>query len=214
MTSARGLNAVSANFQYEALGKDIEAVIKEAGSGNRVAVDANGRFDLMTALEYNRALESLDLKWYEEAGDPLDLLLQSALSESSALPMATGENLFSMTDARNLLRHAGMNPLRDFLQFDPVLGYGVVEYMRILELLPEFGWLPDRCIPHGGHQMALHIVAAFGLYGNESYPRVFQPFGGFHDSAEIEDGYVTLPDAPGIGFELKDNLYNVFKTLH
>lgn len=192
----------------------IEAVIKETGSGNRVAVDANGRFDLTTALEYNRALEPLDLKWFEEAGDPLDYLLQSVLSEASRLPMATGENLFSMTDARNLLRFGGLNPLRDFLQFDPVLGYGVVEYLRILELLPHFGWSPARCIPHGGHQMALHIVAAFGLYGNESYPGVFQPFGGFHDTAEIEDGYVTLPDAPGIGIELKNNLYDVFKTLH
>ncbi len=192
----------------------IEAVIKETGSGNRVAVDANGRFDLMTALEYNRALESLDLKWYEEAGDPLDFLLQSVLSESSTLPMATGENLFSMTDTRNLLRYAGLNPRRDFLQFDPVLSYGVVEYLRILELLPGFGWSPDRCIPHGGHQMALHIAAAFGLYGNESYPGVFQPYGGFHDTAEIEDGYVTLPDAPGIGFELKNRLYTIFKSLH
>lgn len=192
----------------------IETVIKETGSGNRVAVDANGRFNLMTALEYNRALEPLDLKWYEEAGDPLDFLLQSVLSEASTLPMATGENLFSMTDTRNLLRFAGLNPRRDFLQVDPVLSYGVVEYLRILELLPGFGWSPDRCIPHGGHQMALHIAAAFGLHGNESYPGVFQPFGGFHDSAKIEDGYVTVPDAPGIGFELNNRLYTVFQSLH
>src|SRR5690242_6121827 len=48
----------------------IEAVIKIAGSGLNVAVDANGRFDLSTALAYARALEPYGLFWYEEAGDP------------------------------------------------------------------------------------------------------------------------------------------------
>jgi hypothetical protein len=46
--------------------------------------------------------------------------------------MATGENLFSMQDARNLVRYAGMRPDRDWLQFDCALGYGLVEYMRTL----------------------------------------------------------------------------------
>lgn len=191
----------------------IESVLQELKSGRCLAVDANGRFDLSTALKYNRELEPLDLKWYEEAGDPLDYLLQAALSEQSSLPMATGENLFSATDTRNLLRYARLNPETDFLQMDPVLSYGLVEYLRILELLKSHGWSPGRCIPHGGHQLTLHIAAAFNLYGNESYPGVFQPFGGFHDSAAVEKGYVTLPDAPGIGFELKQNLYTIFKAI-
>lgn len=191
----------------------IESVLQELESGRNLAVDANGRFDLSTALKYNRELEPLSLKWYEEAGDPLDYLLQAALSEQSSLPMATGENLFSATDTRNLLRYAGLNPETDFLQMDPVLSYGLVEYLRILEMLKSHGWSPGRCIPHGGHQLTLHIAAAFNLYGNESYPGVFQPFGGFHDSAAVENGYVILPDASGIGFELKKNLYTIFKSI-
>lgn len=191
----------------------VESVLQELESGKNLAVDANGRFDLSAALEYNRELESLDLKWFEEAGDPLDYLLQATLSEHSSIPMATGENLFSATDTRNLLRYAGLNPGTDFLQMDPVLSYGLVEYLRILELLKSHGWSADRCIPHGGHQLTLHIAAAFGLFGNESYPGVFQPFGGFHDSANVEKGYVTLPDAPGIGFEMKNELYTIFKSL-
>ncbi|MEX0685165.1 MAG: enolase C-terminal domain-like protein [Balneolales bacterium] len=193
--------------------KRVEAVINVTGNGNKVAVDANGRFDLLKALEYNRALEVLNLKWFEEAGDPLDYMLQATLGELSDLPMATGENIFSMTDTRNLLRYAGLNPQRDFLQIDPVLSYGVVEYLRILDLLHNQGWSPYRCIPHGGHQITLHIAAAFGLFGNESYPGIFQPFGGFHDSAKVQDGYVMIPDAPGIGFELKNKLYGLFQSL-
>lgn len=46
-------------------------------------------------------------------------------------------------------------------------------------MLKENGWSPSRCIPHGGHQMSLAIAAGLGLGGNESYPDLFQPYGGF-----------------------------------
>src|SRR3954470_2781586 len=48
-------------------------------------------------------------------------------------PLATGENLFSHQDARNLIRHGGLRPDRDILQFDPALSYGLVEYLRTLD---------------------------------------------------------------------------------
>jgi len=191
----------------------IEAVIKVVGEGSRVAVDANGRFDLDTAIEYARAMHRYNLFWYEEAGDPLDYELQAALAGHYDLPMATGENLFSMQDARNLIRYGGMRPDRDWLQFDCALSYGCVEYMRTLEMLKGSGWSPRRCIPHGGHQMSLNIAAGLGLGGNESYPNVFQPFGGFADNVPVENGYVRMPDTPGIGFEAKSNLYQVMKAL-
>ena len=81
-----------------------------------------------------------DLFWYEEAGDPLDYELQAKLAEHYAGPMATGENLFSMQDARNLIRYGGMRPDRDWLQFDCALSYGLVEYLRTLEMLKANGW--------------------------------------------------------------------------
>ena len=113
----------------------IEAVLEVVGRGDRLAVDANGRFDLRTAIAYARALEPYGLFWYEEAGDPLDYALQAELAGHYAGPMATGENLFSMQDARNLIRHGGMRPDRDWLQFDCALSYGLVEYLRTLAML-------------------------------------------------------------------------------
>jgi L-alanine-DL-glutamate epimerase-like enolase superfamily enzyme len=126
---------------------------------------------------------------------------------------ATGENLFSHQDARNLLRYGGMRPDRDFLQFDCALSYGLVEYLRTLDVLAGQGWSSRRVVPHGGHQMSLNIAAGLHLGGNESYPDVFQPFGGFADGIAVEDGYVGLPDIPGIGFEAKSALYAVMKPL-
>jgi L-alanine-DL-glutamate epimerase-like enolase superfamily enzyme len=191
----------------------IEAVLKTLPSGCRLAVDANGRFDLTTAIDYARALSAYDLFWYEEAGDPLDYALQAELARHYAGPLATGENLFSMPDARNLIRYGGMRPEIDWLQFDCALSYGLVEYLRTLEMLKRHGWSSRRLIPHGGHQMSLNIAAGLGLGGNESYPDLFQPYGGFPDGVRVENGHVIMPDLPGIGFEGKSDLYAEMRSL-
>lgn len=191
----------------------IEAVLKILKTSDQLAVDANGRFDLDTAVAYAKALAPYGLRWYEEAGDPLDYELQAKLAPEYPGPMATGENLFSLQDARNLIRYAGLRCDRDVLQFDCALSYGLVEYLRILDMLKDHGWSPTRCIPHGGHQMSLNIAAGLGLGGNESYPGIFQPFGGFADGIPVENSYVGLPDIPGIGFEGKNELFRVMKAL-
>ncbi|MGH8727451.1 MAG: mandelate racemase/muconate lactonizing enzyme family protein [Burkholderiales bacterium] len=191
----------------------IEAVLEVVPSPDRLAVDANGRFDLETAIEYAQALQPFNLFWYEEAGDPLDFELQAKLAQHYRNSMATGENLFSMQDARNLIRHGGMRPDRDWLQFDCALSYGLVEYLRTLAMLKEHGWSSRRCIPHGGHQLSLNMAAGLKLGGNESYPDLFQPFGGFSDGVGVEDGYVRRHDTPGIGFESKSDLYALMEPL-
>ena len=191
----------------------IEAVLAEIGSQASLAVDANGRFNLETAIAYAKMLRQYPLFWYEEAGDPLDYALQAALAEFYPGPMATGENLFSHQDARNLLRYGGLRPDRDWLQFDCALSYGLCEYLRTLEVIKIAGWSPRRCIPHGGHQMSLNIAAGLGLGGNESYPDLFQPYGGFPDGVRVEDGYIVMPELPGIGFEGKSDLIRVMRQL-
>ena len=192
----------------------IEAVIEVLGDGSRLMVDVNGRFDLEEALAFGRAVEPYGLFWYEEVGDPLDYGLNATLSEHYRGPIATGENLFSMQDARNLIRYGGMRPDRDWLQFDPALSYGLVEYRRTQEMLAQHGWSSRRCIPHGGHQFSLAIAAALKLGGNESYPGEFQPTGGFADDAVIENSRITLDDRPGIGLEGKADFYRVLADLH
>jgi L-alanine-DL-glutamate epimerase-like enolase superfamily enzyme len=212
----RGYSVVKMKIGGASLSEDcqrIEAVLKMLAPGQRLAVDANGRFDLPTAIAYAKALAGYNLFWYEEAGDPLDYELQAALAPHYAPAMATGENLFSMQDARNLIRYGGMRADRDWLQFDCALSYGLVEYLRTLDMLKDYGWSSSRCIPHGGHQMSLAIAAGLGLGGNESYPDLFQPYGGFPDGVKVNNGYVELPELPGIGFEGKADLYAEMKRL-
>ena len=212
----RGYTVVKMKIGGDTLDEDlrrIEAALAVVGSGERLAVDANGRFDLETALAYAAALAPYGLRWYEEPGDPLDYELNAAVARAYDAPLATGENLFSMQDARNLIRYGGLRPDRDVLQFDCALSYGLVEYLRTLEMLRAHGWPAQRCIPHGGHQLSLHIAAGLGLGGNESYPDLFQPTGGFPDGVQVIDGHVTLPEIPGIGFEAKADLFAVMSTL-
>lgn len=212
----RGYNVVKMKIGGASLEEDrrrIEAVLTEIGDEARFAVDANGRLNLETSIAYAKMLRDYPLFWYEEAGDPLDYSLQAALSEFYPGSMATGENLFSHQDARNLLRYGGMRPDRDYLQFDCALSYGLVEYLRTLDVLAQFGWSPSRCIPHGGHQMSLNIAAGLGLGGNESYPDLFQPYGGFPDSVKVEEGHIVMPELPGIGFEGKSDLIKEMRAL-
>ena len=212
----RGYRVVKMKIGGAPLDEDlrrIDAVLEIVGDGQRLCVDANGRFDTDTALAYAEALKPYNLYWYEEAGDPLDYALQAEVGQHYGLPMATGENLFSHQDARNLIRYGGMVAERDWLQFDCALSYGLVEYLRTLDILGQNGWSSRRVVPHGGHQMSLNIAAGLHLGGNESYPDVFRPFCGFADDIRVDDGYVAMPDSAGIGFETNSALYAVMRKL-
>ena len=95
----------------------------------------------MTAIAYAKALSPYDLFWYEEPGDPLDYELQATLRQPlRAARWPPARTCSRMQDARNLIRYGGMRPDRDWLQFDCALSYGLVEYLRTLEMLKEHGW--------------------------------------------------------------------------
>lgn len=191
----------------------VEVALGVLGDESRLAVDANGRFDREQAIAHGRALGDLGLLWYEEPGDPLDFDLNRALAEVYPGPIATGENLFSTQDVRNLLRHGGIRADRDIFQMDAGLSYGLGEYIEMIDLLEEHGVSRAQAFPHGGHLINLHIVVGLGLGGCEAYPGVFQPFGGFSPDCRLEDGRIHPSDAAGFGLERKDELVPEIATL-
>jgi L-alanine-DL-glutamate epimerase-like enolase superfamily enzyme len=191
----------------------VEAVLKVLGSEHRLAVDANGKFDRATALVYARALKPFGLKWFEEPCHPLDYALYAEIAAAYEAPLATGENLYSTEDVQNLVRFGGLSGDRDFIQVDPPQAYGITQYGRTVAMLEAQGWNRAHLFPHGGNQMSLAIAAGFGLGGAESYPGVFGPFGGFADDAEVENGFITLSNRPGIGFEGQAGLYRLMRQL-
>ncbi len=191
----------------------VEASLEVLGKGDRLAVDANGAFTRERALAYAQALAPFGLRWFEEPTDPLDYALLSEVAQEYAPPIGTGENLFSTQDVENLVRFGGLRSDRDILQIDVPQSYGIVQFARTLAMLERHGWGRASIFPHGGNQMTLHIVGGFALGGCEAYPDVFGPFAGFADDAKVDDGWLRLPDRPGIGFETQNALYAFMKRI-
>lgn len=184
----------------------IEAALTICGDSSRLAVDANGRFDLEQALAFARAIEPYNLRWFEEVGDPLDFALNCEVAQAYAGAIATGENLFSLADVRNLLNFGGMRPRRDVFQMDAGLSYGLTEFANIINLMEEYGFDRQAAQPHGGHLINLHIISGLNLGGCEAYPSVFKPFGGYSPDCALEGGTVSPGERPGFGLEGKPEL--------
>ncbi|MEX2034177.1 MAG: enolase C-terminal domain-like protein [Xanthobacteraceae bacterium] len=192
----------------------VEAVKSILPSYAELAVDANCKFNRDEALAYAEALSPFKLRWFEEPCDPLDFALLAEIAGVYDGPLSTGENLFSTQDVENLVRFGGLRPERnDVIQIDPPQSYGIVQYSRTVDMLARHGWPRRRLFPHGGNQMSLAIAGGFGLGGAESYPGVFGPFAGYADDARVENGYLTLSNRPGIGFEGQAALYRIMRDL-
>jgi D(-)-tartrate dehydratase len=191
----------------------IEAALSVVGSPSNLAVDANAAMSPDKARTYAKALAPYRLRWFEEPCGVHDLETFAELAASYEPPLATGENLFSVPDVKNLLRFGGFRPGRDVLQVDPPQAYGISTFRRIVDLVEAHGGDRSCIYPHGGNMMSFAVAAGFGLGGCEAYPGVFGDFGGFADGMEVHDGLLDLPDYPGIGFEAQPRLYAIMRSL-
>ncbi|WP_448949917.1 enolase C-terminal domain-like protein [Labrys neptuniae] len=191
----------------------IEAALTAWGAADHLAVDAMNAYGPAEGLEATARLSPLGLWWFEDICDPLDFETQSTLSSAYAPPIGAGEALFSAAEAKLLARHGGLRPERDVLLFDPVHCYGLPGYLEILDTMTAAGWTRQAFWPHGGHLFGLHLAAALGLGGAEVTPFAFDPFRGLADVTVIADGYASLPQAPGIGFETNAALRRLFEEI-
>ncbi|MCG4499119.1 hypothetical protein L0O97_20215, partial [[Clostridium] innocuum] len=76
-----------------------------------------------------------------------------------------------------------------------------------------FGWSPTSMVPHGGNQISLNASGAFGFGACESYPDVFGALSGYADNLQVNDGYLTLGQWEGFGFEAQAELFAKMKEL-
>ena len=192
----------------------IEAAARQLpGGAAHLAVDAMNAYDDRTASAAASMLAPFGLWWFEDICDPLDFETQAHVAANYPGPIATGEALFSLAEAKLLDRHGGLRRERDILVFDPVHCYGLPGFLQIVDHLTAAGWPRAEFWPHGGHLFCLHIVAALGLGGAEVNPFSFQPLCGLADGAGVLGGYADLPQAPGIGFELRSETDQAFRQV-
>lgn len=190
----------------------VEAALACLPPQGSLSIDVNGGLAAPDAHAWLAAFADYGLAWIEEPVDPLDYALLKSLGQSCACPLSTGENLFSLADTRNLLEYGGLRAGLDFLNVDISLSYGLVEYLRILDMLPSYGWNRSACIPHAGHLFALHTCAGLGLGGHETAPN-HPLMGSFPDGFALEDGHIRLGGAAGVGVERMPGLAKVFDEM-
>jgi D(-)-tartrate dehydratase len=191
----------------------IETILSVLEGGHQLAVDANCGLSPELALQYAERMKQFGLRWFEEPVHPIDFDATAAFVEAYGHPVATGENLFTTEDLRNLLRHGGFRAGKDVLNIDVPQSYGIGTCARSIEMAKASGWDASDVIPHGGNQMSLACALGFGMGMCESYPNVFGVFSGYDDAARIEGGYLRAPQRPGVGFEGQNALYALFKEL-
>ena len=191
----------------------IETVLSVLSSNERLAVDAMNQFDNVRSVQAATAIAGYGLWWFEDICNPLDFETLAAVAQMYEGRIAVGEALFSEDEAKLVAAYGGLRRDRDILQFDPAHCYGIPGFLRIVDAMLTRGWPREAFWPHGGHLYTQHVVAALGLGGCEMNPQSFQPFGGTSDGVSAENGRIPLPNAPGIGFETKAKLYELFRSL-
>jgi L-alanine-DL-glutamate epimerase-like enolase superfamily enzyme len=198
------------------LSRDLDRIAVAAeifSAPHSLAVDAMNGYEPAAAIAAGHAFRPLQLMWLEDVCDPLDFETQSAVTAVYEGPIASGEALFSVAEAKLLDRHGGLRRDRDILLFDPVHCYGLPGYLDIIETMETRGWKRSAFWPHGGHLFSLHVASALSLGGTEVNPSSFQPFGGLADGAVLSAGCASPTDLPGIGFEGIEALDHLFRRL-
>jgi L-fuconate dehydratase len=176
-------------------------IAREAcGPGVRIAVDANQRWDVGTAIEWIRDLEPYDPWWVEEPTSPDDVLGQATIARAVApVPIASGEHVANRVVFKQLLQLGALS----FLQLDAARVAGVNENVAILLLAAKFG-VP--VCPHAGgvglcelvqHLAMFDYVAVSGDIGDRAIEYVDHLHEHFVDPVVVREGRYAAPSAPG-----------------
>jgi len=189
--------------------KRVEAAREAIGPEITLMVDANCACDRKTAMEFVRELEKYDVYWFEEPLPIHDFEGYRELAENSHIKIATGENYYTVADFETLLAHSGASVLN--VDVAICAGYDVA---REIAQMAERNGL--KIAPHGCQELQLPLVA--GVPNGEFleyYPQEVDPLRSEMFEPQLvleEDGFVRVPNRPGIGYELNMELLNRYRV--
>ena len=190
----RGFRAIKMKVGRPRLAEDVDrvrAMRAHLGDGFPLMVDANMKWTADEAIRAARAFAPFDLTWLEEPVPPDDVAGHARVVRDGGLPVASGENLRSLWEFKQLITAGGVT----FPEPDVTNCGGVTPFIKIAHLAEAFG-LPVTS--HGAHDVTVHLLAACS---NRSYLEA-HGFGLERFIAEplmLEDGCAVAPDRPGHG---------------
>jgi galactonate dehydratase len=185
-----------------------EAVREAVGPEVELLLEMHGRFNPATAIEIARLLEPYEPSWVEEPVPPDNLRALQKASEQIRLPVATGERLHSRAEFRELFELQAC----DIIQPDITHCGGILNTKKIAAWADTYYML---VAPHnvGGPvstAAALHLAACTTNF------KIQEHFNDFAEAwvkqaapglPEVEAGYFALPDKPGLGVELDEQVF-------
>ena len=232
MLKEAGFAAMKIRFHHENPKDDIrvvEAVRKAVGNDMEIMVDANQgwkmpwdvsvSWDLKQALLVARELEKLNVFWLEEPLSHYDFRGLARLRQMTDIRIAGGEMNRRWSDFREMSRLGSL----DVYQPDAVLSGGITMVKKIAEQVQAEGavFSPHTWSNGIGVLTNLHLACAVSncLYLELPFdPPVWTPDRrDFIQTSETrlhidKDGYLNIPDKPGLGFELSKEAMEEYKT--
>lgn len=184
--------------------KRVRAVRDAVGDNFIIACDANQAWTPAQAIEFCREVAPLNIRWMEEPvrwHDQLGGL--RAVRDASPIPVVAGQGEITRFGCRDLIIHGGVG----ILNVDVTIAGGVTEWRRIAALASAFD---VQMAHHEESQIALHLLASIphGLYV-EIFPNIKRdPL--WHElpveRPVVRGGYMHLPDGPGLGMALNEDV--------
>jgi L-talarate/galactarate dehydratase len=197
---ARGIGGVKMKVGHPDRKVDlarVEALRRALGDETPLMVDVNQQWDRTTAMRMGRALEPFDLQWIEEPLDAYDIEGHALLSAALDTPVGTGEMLVSAAEV-NAYVHAGAV---DVLMHDAPRVGGITPFLKVATLAESRGMI---LAPHFVMEIHLHLAAAYEHQTWVEHFEWLEP--AFNERLEIRDGRMIVPDRPGLGFTLHEQL--------
>ena len=198
----------------------VKAVREAIGPGVRLAVDANHCFTVPQAIQLGRAMEPLDLLWFEEPVSPEDHDGYAQVTQALDMAVAGGENDFTRWGFRDVIAKKAM----DIVQPDVCAAGGISEMRKIASLASTFG---VECVPHAwGSAIGLAATIQF-LAALPDQPPAFRPMPPMLEFEQTPNplrdhlaknpivqvkGLVAVPDSPGLGIEVDRDVLMKWKV--
>ena len=193
---AKGFRAIKMKVGRDRLSEDVarvRAMREHLGADFPLMVDANMRWSADEAIRAARALTPFDVYWLEEPTIPDDVEGHVRILRDGGLPVATGENLHTIYEFRQMIAAGGVS----FPEADVTNCGGVTAFLKIAHLAEAFN-LPITS--HGAHDLTVQLLAAVP---NRSYLEVH----GFGldrfllHPLRLSEGFAVAPERPGHGVE-------------
>jgi galactonate dehydratase len=201
------VNWTASNGEIDRMVKWVSHVRESIPASMDLACDMHGRYDAPTGKRVAKALEPFKLMWLEEPVPAEDIDAMADIRHSTSTPIACGENLYLRWGYRELLQKGAV----DIIQPDFQKVGGLAEAQKVADLAQTFyvPLAPHCVVSPIGMMATCHASATFpNFLACEwhwiNFPEYWNNW--VKEGQIIHNGFVTLPDRPGIGVEMDETV--------